>query len=120
MALWMASPPTWSVRMPRASLTAMSLLGLFMPAQGDDAARGEEGERRAGEDRRRVRAERVIGRAGEPGPEQRADSGPRIEEADDAGHGARAVEVHDDGGQQRDGAAVAHAEADRERDEQPV
>src|SRR5690348_14453825 len=100
MVLWIASPPTCSVRMPRASLTAMALLGLFMLAQGDDAARGKEGEQRAREDRRRVRAERVVRRAGKPRPQQRADSRSRVKEADDARHGARAVQVHDDGRQQ--------------------
>src|SRR4051812_15221760 len=105
MALWIASPPTCSVRYPRASLTAMGDL-VFLDKR-DDGESGKEGKPGGGEDGHVVRAERVEGRAGEPRPEQRADAGAGIEAADDARHRARAVKVHDDGRQQRHVGAIA-------------
>src|SRR6266496_2342049 len=95
IALWIASPPTCSVRTPRASLTAMGDFG-FLSDKRDHAESGEEGKRCGGEDRQVVRAERIERRAGEPGPDQRADARPGIERADDAGDRARAVKIHDD------------------------
>src|SRR5713101_7592740 len=99
IALWIASPPTCSVRSPRASLTAMGDFD-FLSDKGYHAERGEEGKRGGGEDRQVIRAERIERRAGEPRPEERADAGAGIEAADDAGdreaadEAAQADEAH--------------------------
>src|SRR5690242_2336067 len=104
MALWIASPPTCSVRTPRDSLTAMEDFGFANEQR--HAARGKEGECRAGEDRHVVAAEPVEGDAGEPGADQRADPGAGIGETDDSGHRPRSVEIHRDRRGQRHEAAV--------------
>src|SRR5947209_6005305 len=118
IALWMASPPTCSVRTPRESLTAMGEL-FFLAEERGNGRGSEEGKESGGEDRRIVAAQRVEGRTGEPRPDQRADAGAGVEAADDAGDVARAIEVHDDGRQQRHVGAVAGAEDDGEDGEQP-
>src|SRR5690348_17259168 len=96
MALWIASPPTCSVRTPRASLTAIDDFD-FLAANGNHAESSEEGKRGGDEDRHVVGTERVERGAGEPRADQGAEAGAGIERADDAGHRARTIEVHDDG-----------------------
>src|SRR5436190_16215561 len=106
MALWMASPPTCSVRTPRASLTAMDDFDFFM-GKGKHAEAGHERERCGDEDRHVIAAECIEGDTGKPGTDQRAKSGAGIERADDAGHRARAVEVHNERRHERHVAAIA-------------
>src|SRR5688500_20178913 len=119
MELWIASPPTCRVRTPRDSLTAMDGLPLAIlersTTEGQDADRGREGEQRAGRDRQVIAAERVVGHAGEPGSDQRAEAAAGIEGADDPRYGARPVEVHHDGRQQRDVRAEIGRASCRER-----
>src|SRR5687768_2630715 len=105
--LWIASPPTCSVRSPRASLTAIG--GVPLAIERNHARGGGEREERARGDRRLIRAERVVRGAREPGADERAEAGAGIEAADDAGHRARAVEIHDDRRQERHARAVADA-----------
>src|SRR5207248_8926327 len=112
MALWIASPPTCSVRTPRASLTAIDDFD-FLAANGNHAEGGNEGKRGGDEDRHVVGAECVECGAGKPGADERAEARAGVERADDAGYRARAVEVHDDGGHERDVGAVADAEHQR-------
>src|SRR6476660_3851878 len=109
MALWMASPPTCSVRMPRASLTAMDDFD-FLAGNGDHEKGGNEGQRGRNQNRQRVRTVGIERGAGEPRADECAEAGTRVEGADDAGHRARAVEIHDDGRHERDVSAVADAE----------
>src|SRR5260221_14486829 len=118
MALWIASPPTCSVRTPRASLTAMDEVG-FLPDKGNDAAGCEKGERGGGEDRQVIGTERIEGHAREPGAEQRADAGAGIEGADDSRDRKRDIEIHYDRGDQRHIRAEAHAKKQRENGEKP-
>src|SRR5436190_20371772 len=96
----MASPPTCSVRTPRVSLTAMDDLDFFA-AKGKHAEAGNERERRGDEDRHVIAAELIERHPGKPGAKQGAEPGARIERADNAGHGAPAVEIHDDSGDER-------------------
>src|SRR5512145_1260258 len=97
--LWIASPPTCSVRTPRDSLTAIEGLPFLAMHERSNACRGREREQRARGNRRLIAAPRVVGDAGEPRAEQRADAAAGIEAADDAGHRARPIKVHHDGGQ---------------------
>src|SRR5258708_23774117 len=110
IALWIASPPTCSVRTPRASLTAMDDV-VFLPDKGREAEGSKERERRGGEDRQVVGAGRIEGRAGKPRPEQRADSRAGIEPADDARERAPAVGIHHDRRSQRHRPPIAQAQA---------
>src|SRR5258706_15997284 len=113
IALWIASPPTCSVRTPRASLTAMDDVA-FLPDKGREAEGSKEREGGGGEDRQVVGAERIERGARKPRPEQRADAGPGIEAADDARNPTPAVEIHHDRRDQRHRGALAQAEDQRE------
>src|SRR5690606_22454390 len=120
MALWIASPPTCSMRTPRESLTAMGGLRRATDEQRQDRRGRKEGEGGASEDGHVVAAERVVRRAGQPRANERAQATSCIQAANDSRYRSSAVKIHDDCRQESDARSVERAEGERERRQDPV